>query len=146
MEQRREKMIDLLVETALPRPGTGLRLDSLTRKIVLLESYDNLMGIANHDDVFSAETNPFTICGAFKATDIFLNGVRHRLYREFALYNIGTRFNISLDEWMHQLPHQSMIQMEISKDIYEREQLLSDEISEEERKLRREQQRHTEGL
>lgn len=139
-------MIDLLVETALPRPGTGQRLDPLTRKIVLLEEYDKLMGIANHDDVYNAQTNPFTICGAYSATDVFLNGVRHRLYREFALYNIGSRFNISLDEWMHQLPHQSMIQMEISKDIYDREQSLSEVINEEERRLKREHQRQTEGL
>lgn len=140
-------MIDVLVETSLPRPGTGARLDSLTRKIVLLEYYDNLMGIVNHEDIHHPEANPFTITGAFSATDIFLNGARHRLYREFALYNVGGRFNLDVTTWMNQPPHQAAMQLEIAKELAEHEQEMHNALTEEERKLRREQQnfKHREG-
>lgn len=97
-----------------------------------------MVGIANHDDDYAIDANPYTVSGAYDTSDVYSSGVRARMYHEFCLYRIGDRFRISVDAWMAQKPHHAMMQRDVAKAMFEREEEQNQDISAKEAALRAE--------
>ena len=63
--------------------------------------------------------NRFGVSGFYSAEAFYQGGIREDLYSRFIRFEIGKKFDISVDEWFDSPYPEAMKKLEIAEKIYE---------------------------
>lgn len=90
-------------------------LTPIARRIALLEDYQQYVGIADYNSLSNLEETVYTVSGAYPGNDHMRHGLREWLYQQFARYDIGGLFHVSVIEWLNQPYGEISLQIDIAK-------------------------------